>query len=187
MDNFLLVNFTASYLVTGTVLLILAIYVWLKNKKRLLNKIFAVYSLTISWWCFLSVPMIQSEHLQIALTWDRLCLMGVVFIPTSFLHFTLVFLNIEKERGPKIIIQGAYVISVLFLLLVWTPLFVPTVEPKDSIKFFSVPGPVYHVFLVYFFLTICSCLFLLGVASKDRKNRYSPLIAPGKFLEACFA
>ncbi len=115
--------------------------------------------------------------MQAALAWDRLCLMGVVFIPTTFLHFTLVFLSVEKQRIPRKIIQGAYVISALFLLLVWTPWFVPTVEPKGSIKFFTVPGPAYHAFLVYFFITVWGSIILLGkTLVKSRQGRGSPLL-----------
>src|SRR3989338_11294562 len=160
--NFFLLNYALSYLSTGLTLLPLAIFVYLKNPSRLVNRIFAVYSFAIAWWSLFSVPLLYSQDLPSAKMWDRLCLMGVIFVPPTFIHFTHAFLK-RMDRGKyKKITWVAYGISFLFALSNTTPLFVKNLSPRKDIQFFTDPGLFYYLFLAYFALVVFYAISLLG-------------------------
>jgi len=91
-------NFSLSYLSTGIVMLGLSLFVYLKNRKNPVNITFAIYSLSIAWWSLASVPMISAQTREMATFFDRICLMGAIFIPTTLIHFTLTLLNLEESR-----------------------------------------------------------------------------------------
>ena len=146
--NINVLYFMVSYLATGVILLAIAAIVYLKDRDNKLNIVFSLYSFAIAWWSLFSIPLIMSDNLKSALFWDRVCLMGTVFIPTMFVHFIAIYLKLEEKY--KIFIKIFYMFSFIFLALDATPYYVATVEPKKYINYFTSPGPFYYVFVVYF-------------------------------------
>lgn len=154
-----MINFTASYLLTGLVLLFLSAFVYIKNPKRHLNRIFAVYLMSTSWWALFSIPMINAHTEAAATFWDRVCLMGTVFIPTTFLHFNFILLRLEEKC--KKILKACYIISAIYLFLDWTPYFVQSTSARFPAKYFTDPGIFYHIFIIYFFTATLAGIVLL--------------------------
>jgi len=171
--NFFQLNFTISYILTGIILLFLAIFVYVRNPKKFLNRIYTLYTLSISWWALFSIPMIQANTELQATFWDRICLFGTVFIPPTFLHFNYTFLGINKKRSKAI--KTTYLFSFIFFLLLFTPYFLKGTELKETEVYFSKPSVIYVIFVIYFFSITIHGIYLfyknLKIASTETFRR----------------
>ena len=164
-------NFLSSYFFNGITLGVLAFFVYLKNTKNPKNYIFSIYLLSIVWWSVFSIFMLLADNEGRATFWDRVCLVGVVFIPTTFLHFTLIFLRLEGVL--KKLIKLCYLFSFIFLVLDFTPLFIKKTAPIYQLSYFTVPGPGYLVFLVYYTVTsLFSFVLLFRKLISEKKGLY---------------
>jgi signal transduction histidine kinase len=108
--------------------------------------------------------MINAANEKQGTFWDRVCLMGVVFIPSTFLHFIFSFLQSNDKY--KNVIKGWYSLSVIFLFFNFTPFFARATEPKYVgqyviARYFTVPGVVYYAFLIYFMSSVFFGVYLL--------------------------
>ncbi len=157
-------NFIVSYAFTGVTLLFLAFFVYIKNSGRFMNRIFALYSLSISWWALFSIPMLLASGPAQATFWDRICLMGTVFIPSTFMHFNYTFLKINREK--KIAIRICYLLSSLFFVSLFTPFFIQGTELKTVGVYFSKPSSLYAIFVAYFFSASIYGIFCLYRAAR---------------------
>lgn len=121
--------------------------------------------------------MINSTSETWAVFWDRICLMGVVLIPSTYIHFNYIFLGyVQRYRW---FIIGNYLISAFFLIVNFTPLFVAHNSPKFGLNFYTDPGPLYLPFVIYFFMTSIFTIFVLYSGQKTvsaiRKKQISLL------------
>jgi len=158
--NFYLANLTFSYFFVGTVLLALSITVYFNDRKNPINISFSIYSFCISWWSLFSIFIINATSENTATILNRIAILGVVFIPSTFLHFTFNFLNLSNKRNS--LIKLCYLISALFLLSNLTPIFVKTTAPIYKLNYFAVPGIAYYMFLIYFaFVVVYTCKQLI--------------------------
>ena len=139
-----------SFYVTAVTNTILAVFLFLKNRKSVLNKTAALFSLTIAIYCFSFVTTITSPNRNVALFWNRFLYMGVIFMPVLFLHFTTAILGLNKNR----IIKIGYTIAFLFTPFVFTNLFVENVVPKLSFKYYMVPGHLYPLLVIFWSIFI---------------------------------
>jgi len=103
--------------------------------------------------------MINADSERMATLWDKICLIGVVFIPATFLHFTFTFL--KSNQNARVIIKFCYVLSIIFLSLNFTPYFIKETGPIYKLRFFTVPGPGYLTFLVYYSAAVVCGICLL--------------------------
>ena len=140
----------------------LALYIYLKNPRSHLNFSFAFYLGSISWWAFFTIFMITSPTKELGLLWDKLCLSGVMFIPSAFFHFSTSFLDKDKKLQKAVFFNYAF--SLLFLAILWsTSLFVKDVVPKFGMNYFTVPGPVYLLFIFFFLVNSYGPITLMGL------------------------
>jgi len=143
-------NFFSSYcLITSVASLTLGFFVYLKNRKAFVNKLWFLLSLSIAMWNFGYFKSLVAPGQMQALFWSRYFLYGsAIFIPAFFVHFVLSFLGILKEK--KKIICVIYFISILLLGSAFTPLLIKGMSPKLSFKYYSEPGVAYSFFLIFF-------------------------------------
>jgi signal transduction histidine kinase len=73
---------------------------------------------------------------------------GAIFIPSSFLHFSLILID-QRQKYLKTIFFG-YLASLFFLLLDFTPLFVKEVRQRLFFNYWPTAGIAYALFLVFF-------------------------------------
>jgi hypothetical protein len=150
--------FTIASLITAIVSFSLGIFVYLKNTKSAVNKSWFILSLSVSIWSFGIFALHNSPDEAHALFWIRFMYCGAIFIPSSFLHLIFNVSGITRYARNKKIILATYIISIIFLILNFTPLFVKGVKPRLDFKYFTDPGillPVYGLFylsdLIYAF------------------------------------
>jgi len=151
--------FALSALINGLTSLVLAILVFLKNRKLAVNKTFILFCLSAAAWSLPYFFWQISKDESSALFWTRALIGGAIFIPIFYLHFVLAFLEKIKENKRLLII--IYIFAFISLASDFTPLFVKGVEPVLSFAFWPKPGMVFHTFLVTWFLIIIYTTYLL--------------------------
>lgn len=140
-------------------------FVFLLDKKKLLNRTFAWYCFTTAIWSWAYCFWPIATDKESTLFWFRILHVGAILIPSAYLHFILVFLNKDKQQ--KKLIIASYLISVFFLLFDFSKLFIQGMEPKFSFPYWGIPGPLYHIFLVFFFACMIYCWVLLFTSMKN--------------------
>ena len=138
-------------LTSGIFVLFCGFLVLAKNKKSKLNQIFFLFTVTVAIWLLATFLMLLSKTDEQAIFWDRIVYVGVVFIPTTFYHFTLVF---TKTKNQKRLLYLGYLLSFLFLILSRTNYFVEDLY-KYSWGVHTQARFFHHIFLVFFASYIC--------------------------------
>ena len=152
-----LIHYLTAHGLTAFLPLGIGIFVASQRPRLFLFRIFLAYNVTISWWAIFTLCMVFAPDPTLALFWDRISLIGIAFIPSTFLHFTLSFLR--KNKPYQSLLQICYLLSGLFGLLAFTPLMVASVSRKHFVPYFTDPGPVYPIFLFFFAVTMGMALF----------------------------
>ncbi len=166
-------QFVVSSLLTCFTSLFLSIFVYLKNPKRgLINRVFILYNFSLAFWSFGFFKMITAENLSEALLWSRLLHLGAIFIPVTFLHFVFIILDIASKR--RNVITECYLFGIALSLICFTDIFVINPVAKFNFKYFVNPGPIYHIFTLFFFSLIAFNIIVLFkeyiVSSGSKRN-----------------
>jgi signal transduction histidine kinase len=101
-----------------------------------------------TWGLFPFVTNIASSELK-ALLLARIVYIAAIFTATTFWHFVRIIVGVEKERSEKIVIRVSYLISALFLFILFNPNFIEGVvrlAPYSAV----IPGPFYAIFILFF-------------------------------------
>ena len=163
----------------------LGLFVILRNRASRLYRIFAAYSIAISFWSLLLSLHVFSESRGVALFTGRFLHIGAAIIPVMFVHFVDEFFSDGQRRYGKYCIGGLYVCGLALVILCVSGIAVPDVAPKYGIAFLMVPGPG-HILLVGFFV-LCAVwgLIRLYIGYRDavgvRKNQIKYLLVGSAF------
>jgi two-component system NtrC family sensor kinase len=137
----------------------LGIFVLAKNAKRDLNRAFFLLNLSIAVWSFgLAMKTISQVEAE-AVLWTRIFYLGAILIPVFYLYFVTVFVNTNGLS--KRILNTYYVLCVIFLGLDFTKLFLKGVVHKPFFIYWTDPGPLFSVFVLYFFTCVGYAHYLL--------------------------
>lgn len=115
MNTFAIFSFVTSFL---TILLGLLVYA--RSPYMRLKRLWILFCTLVALWSFSFGMMAITNNREAALFWARVIQNPTaIFIPPTFLHFTLVFLNTLSEGGRKLILTG-YLFGALLLILNFT-------------------------------------------------------------------
>jgi len=134
----------------------LGLFVLFKNPSARLNQLFAGCAASLALWTFGYSLMYLSKYPDKALFFARLGYVGIVFIPTFFLHFVLEFLQINRPRT----LRAAYAVSFLFLALSRFDVFIAGVYTYFW-GYYPRAGPLYCAFILYFYGCCSACVIYL--------------------------
>jgi|GEM_PF-1386636 len=111
-----------------------------------------------------------------ALFWQRILYIGTILIPVFFFHFCVIVL--KKDEGKiKDLLKGGYVLSVLFIILSFTNLFIVKVADRTFFGYWPVQtGSLYFVFLAYFLFYVAYPIILLKISEKRTSGVYQKQI-----------
>ena len=162
-----------ALLITALASLVLGLFVWLKGTKKLPNITLGLLSFVIALWSFAQFMGGVLTDKELVLLWTRIGIAAACFIPVFFLHFILSL--IDKTELEAKIIKFVYGLSLIFLALDFTRLFVADVAPTMGYKFYPKPGIVYPFFAVFIF-TIFIYAFVrlvagLKLSQGEKKNQ----------------
>ncbi len=135
------------------------LFVYFKNPKRIINKTFGLFSLSVAVWSYSYFFWQISTTETTALFWTRALMVGAIFIPIFYFHFILGLLNKIQEKK-KLLITG-YLFFSFFFLANFTSFFVEGVRSKLNFDFWPDPGILYHPFLILWFFYLAYTIYLL--------------------------
>ena len=164
--------FAISGLLIGVTSSTLGLFVYLKDRKNELNRMWAIFALAVAVWGFGGYNIATASDESAALLWWRLTHVGIIAIPVLFFHFVYKFLDLKRPKT----LTFVYVIGAAFLLTNATDLFIREVRfVFNEFYYDSPPGPVYPYFVLFFFgMIIYSHYELLKAyqhASGTRRNQ----------------
>lgn len=149
-----------SGLISLVVNIVLGAFVLLKNPRSPIHRFFAIFALTTACWSVGSSLENLIPDQTLALQTLRLCYLFAAFLPTCFLHFSLVLT--QRDRPSTLLLRVAYGTSAILALLALTPLFIKGLHVISPYGFrISDPGPVYPVFFIFFAACLVGGLLMM--------------------------
>ena len=127
----------------------LAVFIFFVSARQQVHRAFIYFALAVASWSSAYFVWQLADTADEALFWSRVLMMGAIYAPVTYLHFTYAFLDIYKRR--RIFLWLSYGLFSIFLFFNFTPLFVSHVEPYLGFPFWPMPGPAFHVFLALWF------------------------------------
>lgn len=158
--------------ITSTCVFILV----LVNCHSALNRAFLYFSFSVAYWAYCYFFWQLSSTANSALFWCHSLMVGAIFIPPTFFHFSVLLVS-QYKKYYNFIVLG-YVSAVIFLFLnFFSTNFIIGIESLLIFPFWPIAGKYYILFLLFFGLyTACSHLILFNCMkglSGLKKNQIS--------------
>ena len=168
-------QFSLAGFLTSISTFFLALFVFVRNRKSRLTKIFVLYSLSIAEWSFFTALHAMTTSETLSFLSARAMHLGVPLIPILFFHFSLDILSLYEKHKKKLFF--GYILCFLFVVTnFFTPFIVPRVVPKLGYHFFMDGGVLYPVLIVYFVsFTALGLSLLLKAYHSSSGNRRNQL------------
>lgn len=141
--NAYLWNYFYTLIITSATAFLLGGFILLKNPKRFLNRILALYLFSVFIWSFFQSWLGIADNEKTAVLFERIEHIGVIFIPIFYLHFVLAFLGLNKLPVESLWLKVNYGAAFLFLLLLPTSYFMKGVDSSGPLRFIVEPGWAY--------------------------------------------
>ncbi len=162
-----------SGLINGIASSIFGFFVYFKNRKNTANRLWALFSSAVAFWGYSYFLWQLSADKTEALFWCRSLMLGAIFIPVTFFHFLLVWL--DSYRKNKRLLQISYTLSFMAFILNFTPYFIKDVAPILWFKFWPQAGIAYLPFLIFWASLIVYCWYIMfrrmNVATALKRNQ----------------
>jgi len=129
------------------------------DRKKALNRIYFLFSMAIFLWSASLGSAVIAPNPETSLFLFRLEHVGVVFIPTVYLHMVLILVGLQQKY--KKIIYIMYVSSAVLFGLNFTRLIVKSVSPKFYFPYYKNPGTAYPLLFFLFAVGVFYALHLL--------------------------
>jgi len=149
----------ATALINGLISSGFGFFVYLKNKTNPINRLWAIFCATIAFWSFSYFFWQVSSEKELALLWCRILMIGAIFIPVTFLHFLLVWLDLYLQN--KRVLYVSYGVSVAAVILDFTPFFVKGVRQISYFTFWPEAGATYLPFVIFWAWLVSYCWYIL--------------------------
>ena len=149
--------------------LILGSLIFFKNRKNLTNYTFVLLSFAVFFWSlFYFLWQISTSH-DSALFYTRMLSIGSIFIPIFYLHWVLSFLEIKDVKSKAVLVFG-YIITFIFLLFSFSPIFIRDVEKILVFSFWPKAGYLYTIYLIVSYLGLVGYGLVQLIKNYSRSN-----------------
>jgi two-component system NtrC family sensor kinase len=169
------VNFDAlPPIIAAVIYLLTGFFVYSREKPNAVNKSFAILLLCVSLWNVERAGLTIATDPHFANLWGDIFRLGLIFIPATFLDFTLRFTNIyDTSSQSRKILQIFYAVSCSLGLIQWSWYFHGDVV-KNALQYRFQGGPLYSLFILEFISAIVLSFYYLfqGYHSADRYERH---------------
>jgi signal transduction histidine kinase len=139
-------SFVFSAALLGTLSFLVGIFVYAKNRTSNVNKTWMILNFSASLWSWSLFARELSLDKATALFFVRLCYVGAISIPAIFFRFTISLLKVTKNK----LLFSIYILSLIFIILDFTPLFIKDVKPILSFRYYGIPGTIFPFFVISF-------------------------------------
>jgi len=143
---------------TAIIISAIGIFVFARNKKSNIHRVFSTFSLVTIIWLFGYGMMYLTKDSNRALFWARTGFLGIIFIPILSYHFISTFLNLKNKKSLVII----YLLSIPSLLLSYTS-YIYNGIGSYFWGYYPTAGKIYSLFLFMFVILFGKGLWLLFV------------------------
>lgn len=152
--------YALTALVNVATSIVLGALVLFADKKARLNRMFALFALSVALWSFAYFNWQIATDATSALAWTHLLMAGAIFITPIYFHFSTIFLRMEKRLRALIVV--GYIFVAAFSILNWSPLYIANVRPLDGFPFWPIAGPLFLPFLlIWVFYSLLPIYFLV--------------------------
>ena len=136
-----------SSLINGIVATVFGLFIYLQNKKRLVNKTLGLLTVGLAIWSYSYCVWLLSKNAESALFWSRMLNFGATLIPIFYLHWIFAVLDLQEKRK-KILIIG-YLFTLFFLFFSFSKFYIIGVKPILFFPYWPQAGILYIFYLVF--------------------------------------
>jgi signal transduction histidine kinase len=166
LEQIPLAYYSFSALLNFITCFFLASFVLLKNYKSSLNKIFSFFCFAIAQWSIFYFLWLSANNLKLADFYMRTCMIGVIFMPTIFTHFVSVLAHVKNRN----LLYVNYALTFFMASSVYSPLYAKEGGAFSVFPYWLLPGIIFPLHLVHFFLNLIYSYFLILSAFKSSKG-----------------
>ncbi|MBN1462098.1 MAG: hypothetical protein JW922_00290, partial [Paludibacteraceae bacterium] len=116
--------FALSGLLTGITSFAMGVFVYFKNPKNKVNRLWSLFTFSVAIWGFGAFKIGITKQPDQALIWWKVAHIGVILIPVLFIHFINTFL----ARKEKWLVLSVYVLGAFFLIANFTGILIKNVR-----------------------------------------------------------
>lgn len=144
---------------SGIAVLLVGLFVLIKNHRSKINIIFFLFCLSVFTWLFSFTLMYITPETDIALKWAKIGDIGILYLPILSFYFTLALLNKDKDYFLKLV-YFLFALSIPILTISQTDLFFIGLKNYPW-GHYPLAGPLYLSLIAFFILYIFSIVLLL--------------------------
>jgi signal transduction histidine kinase/uncharacterized membrane protein YhdT len=137
----------------------LGILVYLRDRRNEKNISYGLFCLSLSFWSLAYFLWQISANYNQAFFWCKVLMAFATFIPISYLHH--IYSLLHETNKYRIRINLSYLFGAVSAYLCFTSLFIKGVSAKMIFKFWPDAGPLYFLFLSFWFLFVFLGIFSL--------------------------
>lgn len=131
---------------------------------------FLIFSIVTAGWSGLwAIWSTQQFEIKETLFLIKLGYLFAVFIPVTFFHFVVTFLNIEKFS--KNFFYCIYTLTAFLTPVIVGDSFVPGLQAIPELKFFPLPGPAFFLFAIDFLVLVFASFYFLIKSSVNAEGK----------------
>jgi len=149
--------FSYSGLINSITSLILCCFFIFKNYKSVINRSFAYFAFSVAWWAFFYFLWLSAKESVSALYFLRTAMIGAIMVSATFIYFITNLLSVKK----KYLNWGNFILAGVFIFFSFSPTYISGVEQRGIFPFWPIPGFLFHIMFIQFFLNITYAHILL--------------------------
>jgi len=158
---------------SGLLILLLAIFIFSTSRRKDVNLRFGFICLSTSIWLLCYSVLHATSDKDIALFFIRFGYLGVIFMPVTFHHFTLTFLELNDKKN-RILTNISYLLGLIFITTIGSKLFINGLFPFQW-GLYPKASILHHFFLTFLYILSLRCLILLFIAYRKGRTSLIPL------------
>ena len=154
---------------------LLAAFVARTGFRQPINRVYLLWGLAVAVWNLGQFFLFTVNDLASASFWGRFLWMGVIFIPVTLFHLSLLIAQVPVKKY----IWGIYALTVALALANFTPFVVKGFHKLGSSGFYAIAGPGFPIFNVLFCLVFVTIIILVRhrkTLVPRQRNRLGALI-----------
>jgi len=151
----------------------LCLFIYIMGRRKLPNITLSLLLFVGAVWSFGQFMAEFAATPEMAFLWVRIHQSAAVVLPVFFFQFVLAFLGRLKER--RLLLFLTYVYLLIFFPLSFTTLYIKDISPNFFSNAYPVPGSVFPIYTVLYFMFIAYSFYELFMALKtatgDSRNQ----------------
>jgi len=165
-------NFYALFpTITSILFLVMGVYVYLKNRKNIVNFVYLLFCLSVFVWMFSFSMMYWSNTASDAYIFAKIGFIGILFIPVFMFHFVVAFLG--KNETYKTHIKILYICIIPCMLIDFLTKWFYSGVKVCFWGYYPVAGKLYFLILLQFVVMFFYAISLLIKSSYN--NSFSAM------------